>query len=258
MGNPFPKQKIFFFLFLFAFVCIFPIKVFSEEKITIAPNAFAIVELYTSQGCSSCPPADQMLNRLTQLAKEGDKPIYTLAFHVDYWDYLGWKDLYSHSTYTQRQRDYARWHGKRNIYTPQMIVNGTKEFSGYNNVKAAEAINQSLVRPANVLIDVNLRMADDTITVQYKVSDVKDNSTLNIAIVESGREDYIPRGENAGKTLKHDHVVRGFGTYRDYDREGWMTFQIPEDLDPGQAEVIVFVQDLKTLEMIGATQKIWQ
>src|ERR1700739_857201 len=98
------------------------------KKVNTTDKGFAVVELFTSEGCSSCPPADQLVARIQQ--EDQDQPVYILAFHVDYWDRQGWKDGFSDSRYTQRQRRYATWLNLESIYTPQIVVNGRKEFVG--------------------------------------------------------------------------------------------------------------------------------
>src|SRR5882757_10188754 len=93
-----------------------------------AANGFAVVELFTSEGCSSCPSADALVAAVQKENK--DQPVYILAFHVDYWDRLGWKDAFSDAAYSDRQRAYASWLRLSSIYTPQVVVNGRKEFVG--------------------------------------------------------------------------------------------------------------------------------
>src|SRR5580692_6462080 len=114
----------------------------SVHSLTGPAKGFAVVELFTSEGCSSCPPADQLVARVQQ--EDKDQPVYILAFHVDYWDRLGWKDAFSDTRFTQRQSRYASWLNLQSVYTPQIVVNGTKEFVGSQENTLRSAINSGL------------------------------------------------------------------------------------------------------------------
>src|SRR5476649_2001101 len=103
---------------------------FIKDKKTVSPEnkGFAVIELFTSEGCSSCPPADALVAKVQK--ESADKPVYILAFHVDYWNRLGWKDAFSSAEYSYRQSQYARWLKLSSVYTPQIVVNGHTEFVG--------------------------------------------------------------------------------------------------------------------------------
>lgn len=105
-------------------------------------RGFALVELFTSEGCSSCPAAEELAARIQQ--ESAGKPVYVLAFHVDYWDHQGWKDRYSDPAFSQRQKDYSGWLGTSDIYTPQMVVNGRKEFVGSDEGTLRSALDKAL------------------------------------------------------------------------------------------------------------------
>ncbi len=113
----------------------------SETRIA-EEKGFAVLELFTSEGCSSCPPADELLAKI-QKESEG-KSIYILAYHVDYWDRLGWKDMFSSADYSKRQTQYGQWLHKSSVYTPQLIVNGKAEFVGSSESAIREAIAAQL------------------------------------------------------------------------------------------------------------------
>src|SRR5271167_1475342 len=108
----------------------------------------AVVELFTSEGCSSCPPADAALAEMAANARKSGAPVFALAFHVDYWNYLGWTDRFSDAAYTRRQSDYARAFNTDQVYTPQMIVNGVDQFVGSDRDAAKRAIDAALAKPA--------------------------------------------------------------------------------------------------------------
>jgi len=126
---------------------------------------FAIVELFTSEGCSSCPSADQLLIDLTHQAKKKNQRIFPLSFHIDYWNGLGWVDPFSLPKFTHRQRQYAKSAGTYEVYTPQMYVNGTNSFIGSDRSKAHRFINESLKQPAQTAI--HLKWAQEEGGVEY-------------------------------------------------------------------------------------------
>ena len=219
-----------------------------------APARFAVVELFTSEGCSSCPPAEQVLNRIAEDALEDDRPIYTLAFHVDYWNRLGWTDPYSDAAYSQRQRQYAQAFRSRQIYTPQMIVNGEVEFVGSYERKAHRAIDHALELFAESAVTLSTETDEGKIIVKYEVSDAPDGAVLQIALTESDLVSRVERGENAGRTLHHAGVVRVFSTVDLADADdGQVKLSPPDDLDPQNATVVAYVQDPATMRIFGAT-----
>jgi hypothetical protein len=163
-----------------------------------------VVELFTSQGCSSCPPADALLG---ELARRGD--VLPLAFHVDYWDRLGWKDPYSSAAATQRQRAYARLLDSATVYTPQMVVDGRTDVVGSYRADVLQAIDQA--RAASVTVPLELAAADDGLRVRVGAGrpDAR-RATLWLIGFDRHHETAIGAGENGGRTLAEWHVVRGF------------------------------------------------
>jgi hypothetical protein len=161
------------------------------------PKAF--VELFTSQGCSSCVSADAYF---AELAKRRD--VVAISMHVDYWDYLGWRDTLGDSAYTERQQDYASVHGTRRVYTPQMIVNGANGFVGSDRGSIEAAIAEST-------LSVPVRMHHGDGTVEIEVAEVPDSgspATIRLVLLTSEAEVAIARGENAGRTIEYYNVVR--------------------------------------------------
>jgi hypothetical protein len=217
---------------------------------------FAIVELFTSEGCSSCPPADELLNSLASDANKNGTRIFSLAFHVDYWNYLGWRDPFSAPQYTQRQETYSRATHNRGLYTPQMIVNGTDAFVGSDRVHARRSIADALKQSAAV--DLKLRAIatpNHSVSVAYEITGAPKNAVLNIALVESGLTEKAPRGENAGRTLHHNNVVRLFQSFSpDVTICGKIELALPDGVDGARTKVIGYAQDSKTLSVLGAAQ----
>src|ERR1700761_595401 len=139
----------------FGFYAFFPSP---SHKMTAAdPRGFALLELFTSEGCSSCPPAEELAAKIQQ--ESAGKPVYVLAFHVDYWDHQGWKDRYSDAAYSQRQKDYSSWLGTSDIYTPQAVVNGRREFVGSDERALRGALDKALSTAATARVTLSVRRA---------------------------------------------------------------------------------------------------
>lgn len=167
-----------------------------------------VLELFTSQGCSSCPPADALLSKLdADLMLTGR--VIPLAFHVDYWNYIGWSDPFSSSEWSQRQRLYSRALHV-DVYTPQLVVGGTRAMVGSSERAVREAINAKLAdAPLARLQLIAMRTSDGTITIDVKGLQSTDQPLdVWIAVVEDGLVTRVARGENQGRSLKNDNVVR--------------------------------------------------
>ena len=154
-----------------------------------------VVELYTSEGCSSCPPADRWLSTL-----KGRSDVLALAFHVNYWDQLGWVDRFATPESTARQHQLSRWAGSNSVYTPQIVVNGRDGRAGVSLPKAAAAS----------AVGLTLQRDGDVVTAQIAAAGPTAPARLDgyWAVLEDGHQSKVRAGENAGETLLHDHVVR--------------------------------------------------
>jgi len=164
-----------------------------------------LVELFTSEGCSSCPPADRVLAQLEKEQTSGEAEVITLALHVDYWNYLGWKDEFSSNAFSQRQSGYAERFKLDSIYTPQMVVDGQTEFVGSNLGMAQKAISDHAKMNKAA---IELSIAGDKLKVKISDTPTHDNSYVWLAIAEDDLKTHVRRGENGGKTLDHVSVVR--------------------------------------------------
>lgn len=205
---------------------------------------FALIELYTSQGCSSCPPADQYLSKIVKDEALNKKNVIALSFHVDYWNRLGWKDPYSSASNTQRQYTYAKALKSKSVYTPQMVVNGQMGFVGSNRKVGALAIEQALTQVPTKIIDVRkVDSSGDKIIVEYKVfGDGIADMVLNLAIAEKSISSKVDRGENRGSTLIHDNVVRVFESYSMEVSEGRVELVVPDNLVKKNSSIVAFLQ----------------
>jgi len=218
------------------------------------PAPFALVELYTSEGCSSCPPADKLLSDLVTSARRQGTRVFPLAFHVDYWNGLGWTDPWSDAAYSDRQSLYAGAFESR--YTPQMVVNGAESFVGSDDARAQRSIEAALASPAAAAIEARLGTTDHGLRLQilWNVTPATRGSRLHVALVERGLESYVRRGENRGRTLRHDNVVRVFTTTDvPATGRGETRIETPRGLVWTRASIIVYAQSSKNDHVLGAT-----
>jgi len=203
-----------------------------------------VVELFTSQGCSSCPPADALIHDIANDPAMRGRVI-PLAFHVDYWDSLGWRDPFSSAEWTQRQARYARTMHLSSAYTPQAVVNGTREFVGSNKAALSAALEKASNEKGGEIALTARREGNSLIATIH--ASVPANDDLMLAIVEDGVITKIEHGENAGRTITNDAIVRKLIRVT----PGQTNVAVP--LDPAWHNVTAtaFVQDRATLS-IGA------
>lgn len=226
-----------------------------------------VVELFTSEGCSSCPPADRLLAKLLEKQPIENVEIIGLEQHVDYWDRLGWRDPFSLSQFTKRQSKYGGVFRLRSIYTPQMVVDGKHQFVGSERGDALDAIAAAARQP-KAKVDIALSLSapqeqDRWLTVKTQVRDLPDavhskQLAVILAIIEDGLESKVSRGENRGKVLSHQGVTRHFATIGtiDADQSPGFSGESEVSLDPSwdlsNLKVVVFVQASQSGEIFGA------
>ncbi|MET8352005.1 DUF1223 domain-containing protein [Micromonospora sp. NPDC005206] len=223
-----------------------------------ADGGFAVVEMFTSQGCSSCPPAEEVLTEIERDARAQGQPVFALGFHVDYWDDLGWPDRFADAAYTARQEAYARAFGSGRLYTPQMVVNGTVEFVGSDRRRAATAIASALTSATTTPFTLSVQDyaggagAGQRVVLGFETERPSERAVLNVAIVERGLESEVARGENAGRTLRQDNVVRAFTSLGLDAERGQVELEAPPDLDPRQATLVGYVQNKGDRAIVAA------
>jgi hypothetical protein len=224
-----------------------------------------IVELFTSEGCSSCPAADRLLSRLEQTQPVPGAQVIAIEEHVDYWNQLGWTDPFSSPQYRARQNDYAVAFHASNIYTPQMVVNGVVQFVGsdmnraYHEIGAAaqgESTQIELGTTPNSkdpeLLDLSLRLTNP------KTATLHD-SNVYLAITESNLATFVQHGENAGHTVRHSALVRSFGVIGKVDPKGAAggqlvsTLRLPREWRRENLRAVVFVQERESYRITGAS-----
>jgi hypothetical protein len=222
------------------------------------PAGFALVELFTSEGCSSCPPADRLAGAIARKARTEDAPVYVVAFHVDYWDRLGWPDRFASAEFTKRQHRYAEATNSDRVYTPQMIVNGRVEFVGSDKRRAERAIAESRRRPAEAALRITTVAGDTRLTATIRVHTKRDAEHLvvNAVVVEDGLTTEVKRGENNGRRLDHDAVARGFATVpATTDVPVTITVEVPAEVVREHAALVVFLQDTQSMAILAAARR---
>ena len=192
-----------------------------------------VVELYTSQGCSSCPPADEMMH---ELAKRSD--VIPLAMHVDYWDYIGWADSFADPANTRRQQQYARVAGTSSIYTPQMIIGGRDHVIGTKPMDVANLIQRHGGSPTGT--QIVLQRSGDRLQITGRTAQALPSGTVVQVVRYSPQETVdIRRGENAGRTLSYANIVTDWNTVGQWSGRGALDMTVSIS---GTAPIVVIVQ----------------
>jgi hypothetical protein len=219
-------------------------------------KGFALLELYTSEGCSSCPPADELMGRIQNEYK--DNNVFVLAYHVDYWDRQGWKDVFSDADYTKRQYDYAKFLGKEPIYTPQLIVNGKADYIASQETAVRNGIKSALSKPVTTDLSLEASQANNNLNVNYNIEGTFKNSSLLIAIVQKAAKINVKRGENANRVLSHYQIVHHLHLVDLKEKKGTVSIHLPKSFNEKDFEVIGFIQDKNTGNILGATRDVFQ
>jgi hypothetical protein len=204
-----------------------------------------VVELYTSQGCSSCPPADEFMADLAQ-----DPNVIALSLHVDYWDYIGWKDTFGNAAFSKRQKAYAKAEGSRMIYTPQIIVEGSDRVQGNDVLAVADAIRRHMMAPDAVRLQAE-RMGDQVLI--RAEADPPLNRMARVQLVRYQPEATvtIERGENAGRQITYHNIVTDWQVMAEWP--GQAPFMMMADA-PGSEPVVVIVQADGPAEVLAAIE----
>lgn len=219
------------------------------------PKTAALVELYTSEGCSSCPPAEREIGHLRQVV-DPDAQVVALAFHVGYWDYLGWSDRYAQPAFAARQEWLVRANGQRTLYTPQFFVSGAE--IGARQAGLREEVRRVNRMPSGADIRVAAQLVSANtlaISAEARARVGAAPLALYIALAQSGLVSHIARGENAGATLEHDHVVRQWIGPVPLGGEGASarrTIALPAKWNTAQLQLAALVEDTQTGRVLQA------
>ncbi|ROI06601.1 DUF1223 domain-containing protein [Chryseobacterium sp. G0240] len=211
-------------------------------------NGFAVIELFTSEGCWSCPPADELMARLEK--DNQNKQLFIMAFHVDYWDHQGWKDRFSKRSFTERQKQYATWLNLNTLYTPQLVINGKAEMVGSETGKILSGIQSVMLESHVQNLSLQAEKSDGrNIQVSYTTSSAAKDTAIGMALVQKHASSQVSAGENAGKALSHVQIVRDFQS-RTLQEKDTFSFKLPDTRNNWQ--IIAFQQHQKTGEIIDA------
>jgi hypothetical protein len=239
---------------LFAILMLTPVVLHAAEcTVRSGPQVNAVVELYTSEGCSSCPPADRWLSGLAPAAASGR--VVPLGFHVNYWDYIGWKDAFASGRATERQRERAGAAGARSVYTPQVVVGG-RDFRGWRG-GGERAIEEIQRKPARVSIELAIK-SDAASGIEVASTATvgspglrADDLVVLVAATQNRLASRVTAGENRGERLAHDFVVRDFAVHRGIGRAS-SVFRPSPNWNLANMSVAAFVQDARTGEILQA------
>lgn len=244
-------------LVLAVFAAATPLLGHAACDVRSGPRTAALIELYTSEGCSSCPPADRMLMSLSQTL-ESHAEVVPLALHVSYWDYIGWKDRYAQDSLSERQAALVRANRQQTVYTPQFFIGGSE--LGPWRTRLQDRVRQVNAMPAAADIRLRARITSASVPLLHLDVDARtlepnSSAVLYLALAESGLETRVTRGENSGATLAHDHVVRAWiGPI--HLKVGRVQLRrelpLPAAWDRAQLEAIAFVQDESNGEILQA------
>jgi hypothetical protein len=236
----------------------------TQSSQVLVARAPVVVELFTSEGCSSCPPADALLAALDMRQPFGSAEIIAIEEHVTYWDEQGWKDPFSSSSWTTRQYDYAGPLHNGNPYTPQMVVDGTAGFVGSGGIKARQEIEKAAAIPkAKVEISEVSPVQNNSVAFKISVEKLlsaapKDTAEVILAVTESGLHSSVKAGENVGKELQHSRVLRELkviGVIGKNGQEGFAAqpvVKLDSNWNVGNLRAVVFVQERKSRRILAA------
>jgi hypothetical protein len=259
MEVPMPHRLALIGSLILVLPLVAPAKAAAQEcSARSGPARAALVELYTSEGCSSCPPADRWLSGLRASGIGGDQ-LVPLAFHVDYWDYIGWKDEFAKPQYTARQRELAEVNRSRFVYTPQVLLGGA-DYRGWGSRADLAARLEKIRRQApgaDILLQAR-KTGDSGLEVAATASlrESKGDAVLYLALKESRLASEVKAGENSGRRLEHDYVVRELIGPVSFSGKGGAGIRQTLGLKPewkrGDLGIAAFVQDPGTGEVLQA------
>lgn len=191
----------YFFFILFGLSLLNPV---TNTK-TVPDTHYIVIQLFTSQGCSSCPPADALVEKIKK--EYAEKNVMILSYHVDYWDRLGWKDPFGKREYTEIQYAYADKFNERNVYTPQIVVNGKEHFIGSDEYILRKKLKRYLKKDAVNSVKLATVKKGNQLQIEYEVNGKLSNKKIVLALVLDKETTQVERGENARKSLSNSNIV---------------------------------------------------
>lgn len=248
------KCRSYGYLFALA-VTLVPATLHAECRATSGKGTVALFEMYTSEGCDSCPPADRWLAGLK--LGPGAAPAVALAFHVDYWDRLGWRDRFGSAAFTQRQYEQADRRGDGFVYTPQVLLQGRNFPSWHTDEQPTTAVSAINAKPARATIELVAQTVERgavSVDLHVRIPEAKDRpyAAATVALTQNGLASDVKAGENAGKRLKHEHVVRAMERGLPLSTGGELrrTVRFALPADQGPLSIVAFAENTKTGEVL--------
>ncbi|MEO1032870.1 MAG: DUF1223 domain-containing protein [Bacteroidota bacterium] len=233
---------------------LFIIPVFIFSLLTDRPvdtNNVIVLELFTSQGCSSCPPADRLLDEVKS------NTIIALSYHVDYWNYIGWKDPFSKSVYTERQRSYGSKFNSSTIYTPQLVINGQEHIVGSNRRALDQKIAKYAAKAnANSVKLSEVSKSEDLVRFNYEIGGGLQDSYIRTILVINERKTSVKRGENRNRELINTNIVVNEQRFKLETNSGKGSLVIPNIVKASDDLSLIVVIENNTLDITGAGQKV--
>ena len=252
------KRSIVTFLILMvigALVIVASIELHANSSDTSgkSPQGSSVVlELFTSQGCSSCPPADELLKRVQNRTTS---PVIAISYHVDYWNYIGWEDPFSKPEYTLRQSKYNQKFGSRSNYTPQLVINGKEHMVGSDASKLSSRISiYSSENQENDLTISNIQKETDQITIDYNIKGAVSGKSIRAVLLIDQRETYVQRGENRNRKLSNSNIAVSERTEILESPTGSLSLAIPDIvLQEDELRIVALIEN-RDLNITGAAR----
>lgn len=238
--------------------------VFSQNARKVADTALyaptALIELFSSEGCNSCPLADDFMQEIIHITDSFNTQVYVVDYHVDIWNKGGWVDPFSDSNYTKRQRDYTIVLDRPQFYTPMAIINGYHIWPGTAKPEIGKSIQSIMSKPSKYFLrnQASVSEGGDTLWLAHTIWGNYDSCELQVALVQKEVKSKVTAGENAGKTLVHHDVVKVFKTFNVDQDKVLCCFPYPKGLDLTQYRVISFLQHKRTKHIYASDQVLFR
>ncbi len=238
-----------------AMVIIASIELNARESNIPGPDlqeSVVVLELFTSQGCSSCPPADELLKRVQ---KNATSPVIALSYHVDYWNYIGWEDPFSKAAYTEKQSKYNHKFNSRSNYTPQIVVNGREHLVGSNAPMLYSKISTYSRKPlSNSITLSDLQIEKSNITFNYSMAGPIESRNIRAVLIVEQRDTNVARGENKNRKLSNSNIVVAEEQKLVESKEGRLELPVPEIVKRSDRLRVVLLLQNEGLDITGATK----
>jgi hypothetical protein len=250
--------RLLFFISVFLVFSLFNVRgQVAEEQ--LVPTV--LIELFSSEGCSSCPMADQFLRELTLIADSVHAPVFCLDYHVDIWNKSGWVDQFSDTSFSRRQREYMVKTKQQAMFTPMIFVNGGGALPGNAKKEVSKSINENMKRRpvASLLTKAGYIAETNTLVVEYDITGNIDSCSLQLVLAYKEIESKVTAGENAGQTLVHHHTAKLWKEVPlNGQPRGKVTIQLPSDVPLSNLMLMSFVQHQPTWQVFSTDQLLFR